>query len=183
MSINDAKCTVAPDVLASSITLFLLLTFVKFHAENFSNFSHSLSTAAFAAGIFIAWGIGINLWTKLQCCNEFSPFPAIWSSWFGSIEFPIRILVDSLASRMDANFVRCTTSTIVRNFTEHTRRHWCFQLLTRVLDGFFEFRILRVDEIDPTQFSCVFKMVLFFRPLLLLLQLRMLSHWLPELWP
>ena len=65
MSINDAKWTVAPDVLASSITSFLLLTFVRFHAEIFSNVSHSLSTAAFAAGIFIAWGTGINLWTKL----------------------------------------------------------------------------------------------------------------------
>ena len=54
-----------PVVLASSITSFLLLTFVRFHAENFSNFSHSLSTAAFASGIFIAWGIGINLCTKL----------------------------------------------------------------------------------------------------------------------
>ena len=75
MSIDDAKWTVTPDVLASSITCFLHLTLVKFHAEIFSNFSHSLSTAAFAAGIFIAWGIRMNLWTKLLCCNEFSPFP------------------------------------------------------------------------------------------------------------
>ena len=65
MSINDAKWTVAPDILASSITSFLLLTFVNFHAEIFSNVSHSLSTAAFAGGICMAWGIGINLWTKL----------------------------------------------------------------------------------------------------------------------
>ena len=66
MSINDAKWTVPPDVLASSITfLNLLVTFVKFHVEIFSNFSHSLSTAAFAAGIFTAWGTGIYLWTKL----------------------------------------------------------------------------------------------------------------------
>ena len=43
-----------PFVLALSITSSLLLTFVRFHAEMFSNFSHSLSTAAFAAGIFIA---------------------------------------------------------------------------------------------------------------------------------
>ena len=39
-----------------------------------------------------------------------------------------------------------------------------------------EFRILGVDEIDPTQFSFVFKMELFLRPLLLLLQLGVLSH-------
>ena len=35
------------------------------HAEICSNFSHSLSTAAFAAGIFTDWGIRINLWNKL----------------------------------------------------------------------------------------------------------------------
>ena len=65
VSISDAKWTVAPFVLTSSITSFLLLTFVRFHAEIFSNFAHSLSTAAFAARIFMAWSIGINLWTKL----------------------------------------------------------------------------------------------------------------------
>ena len=93
MSISEAKWTAAPVVLASSITSFLLLTFVRFHAEIFSNFSHSLSTAAFAAEIFMAWSIGINLWTKLQCCNEFSPFPAIWSSWWvGKKILPYAIL-------------------------------------------------------------------------------------------
>ena len=61
MSINDAKWIVAPDVYASSITCFLLLTFVKFHAEIFSNLPHSLSTAAFAAEIFITWGMGNKL--------------------------------------------------------------------------------------------------------------------------
>ena len=51
-----------------------------------------------------------------------------------------------------------------------------FQLLTCVLDGFLEFLILGVDEINSTQFSCVFEMNLFFRPLLFFLQLGMLSH-------
>ena len=40
-----------------------------------------------------------------------------------------------------------------------------FPIRTRVLDGFLEFRILGVDEIDPTQFSCVLQMELFMRPL------------------
>ena len=35
-------------------------------------------------------------------------------------------------------FVRSTTPTILHNFTGHSRSHWCFQLLTRVLDGFLE---------------------------------------------
>ena len=81
ISINDAKWTVAPDVLASSITSFSLLTFVRFHSGIFSNFSHSWSTAAFVAGIFTARGIGINLCTKLHCCSELFTLTAIWSSW------------------------------------------------------------------------------------------------------
>ena len=75
------------------------------------------------------------------------------------------------------NFVGYTTPTIFRNYTGHSKSHWCFQLLTRVLDGFLEFLILTVHERNSTQFSCVF------RPLLLLLQLGILSHWLPWLWP
>ena len=64
-SINEATWTFAHFVLASSITSDLLLTLVRSHAGIVSSFSHSFSTAAFAAGIFIAWGIGINLCTKL----------------------------------------------------------------------------------------------------------------------
>ena len=48
-----------------------------------------------------------------------------------------------------------------------------FPIFSGIPNGFFEFRILGVDEIDPTQFSCVFKVVLFLRPLLLFLQLGM----------
>ena len=36
---------------------------------------------------------------------NFSPFPAKWSSWWCGSEFPIRILVDSSASRLHASFV------------------------------------------------------------------------------
>ena len=88
--------------------------------------------------------------------------------------------MDSLASRIHASFVLnlmdaplpqffvilqgIAGATDVSNF------------LRAFLMGFFEFRILRVDEIDPSQFSCVFKVELFLRPLLLLLQLGVLSH-------
>ena len=105
MSINDAKWTVAPAVLASSITCFLLLTFVRFHAEIFSNFSHSFSTACFCSRNFHGLRHRNTFVNQIVCCNEFSPFPAIWSSWFCGIECPIRSLVDSLASRMHASFV------------------------------------------------------------------------------
>ena len=65
------------------------------------------------------------------------------------------------------NLVGCTTPTIIHTFTRQSRSNRCFQFLTSMLDGFFEFLILQVDEIDSSQFSCVFKMELFFRPLLL----------------
>ena len=61
MSINYATCTFTSLFLASSITSDLFLTFDRFHVEMFSSFHHSLSTASFAAGIFIARGIGINV--------------------------------------------------------------------------------------------------------------------------
>ena len=69
------------------------------------------------------------------------------------------------------NFVGYTTHTIFHNFTGHSRSNWCFQLLASILDSFFEFFVLRVDETDPSQFSCVSKMELFIRPFLLLFQL------------
>ena len=77
------------------------------------------------------------------------------------------------------DFIGFTIPTIFHNFSRQSRSHWRFQLLTRILDGFFEFRSLRVNEINPSQLSCVFQMELLIRPLLLLLQVRMLSHWLP----
>ena len=148
---------------------------------------YSFSTADFAAGIFMAWGIGINLFTKLQCCSELLPFPAIWSPWWVGNDSPIRSLVDSLASRIHASFVfyfvGSTTPTILialNNFAGHSRSNWHFQFLTRVLDGFLVLLILRVNEIDPSQFSCVIKMELFTWPLLLLLQLGISSQFRPR---
>ena len=44
--------------------LFLTVDFCQVPRRNFLQFV-PLSSAAFAAGIFKAWGIGINLWTKL----------------------------------------------------------------------------------------------------------------------
>ena len=44
---------------------FLLFLWSRCHAGNVSSFFHSLSTTAFASGIFIAWSIGIDLRTKL----------------------------------------------------------------------------------------------------------------------
>ena len=44
--------------------------FVSCHANVFSSSSHSSSTSAFASGIFVAWGIGVNLCTRFSWLNE-----------------------------------------------------------------------------------------------------------------
>ena len=153
--------------------LFLTFVFCQVPRRNFLQLTHSLSTDAFAAGIFKAWCLGTNLWTKLWCCSELFPFPATKSSWwFGNDSYS---LADFLASRMHANLVLILLDAPLPQFfcffAKHCRSHWCFQLLTRILDGFFEFLILRVNEIHPSQFSCVIQMELFIWSFLLLLQL------------
>ena len=67
MSINDAKWTVAPDVLASSITCFLLLTFVSCHARIFSSLHHYFSTAAFASCTLM---LETSEWTCVPNCSD-----------------------------------------------------------------------------------------------------------------
>ena len=69
-----SKWTFAPFDLASSITSDLLLTLVRSHAGIFSSFYHSLSTAAFASGIFIARSIGINCAPNCNAAVNCPPF-------------------------------------------------------------------------------------------------------------
>ena len=73
--------------------------------EIFSCFAHSFSTAAFASGIFNAWGIGMNLWPRLWWVKEFIPFAVMWS-WWCLCPAPSSLgLVYSSASTTQACFV------------------------------------------------------------------------------
>ena len=66
------------------------------------------ATTAFASSIFIiAWGIGINLRTKLWWLSEFIPFAAMWFSWYLWGTPSNRIFIDSSASAIQAFFVLC----------------------------------------------------------------------------
>ena len=80
MSIDGAKWTFFVSLCASKVTSFLLLTFPKFYAGIVSSYFHSVSTAAFATGIFMTCDIGINLCTKLYYVIEVNPFPVRRSS-------------------------------------------------------------------------------------------------------
>ena len=76
----------------------------------------------------------------LLCCNESTPSPAIWSSWWFGNHSLIRNLVDyelQNTRKSCLNFIRCITPTTLRHdFAMHSRSNWCFQFLTSILDGF-----------------------------------------------
>ena len=61
MSISVPKWTFFLFLCVSKIISFLFLTFPNCQAGNVSRLCYSLSAAAFASRIFIAFGIGINL--------------------------------------------------------------------------------------------------------------------------
>ena len=136
LSTSDTKWTVAPDVLGSSITSFSLLTFIRFHAEIFSNFSHSLSTAAFAAGICF-WlkhrnefvnQIEVLKWILTFSCNM------VFVNWRFRVSHTHSggFISFQNTRKFCFNFVGCTSPTILLHyFTGHSKSNWCFQLLLR----------------------------------------------------
>ena len=104
-SVNEAKWTLLLFFCASFMTSFLHLTFLTSHAGTVSSFFYSLSTGAFASGIFIACGIGTNVRTKLYCNTDVCAFPAMCSSWILFVTDSILCLVHSCASVIQLNLV------------------------------------------------------------------------------
>ena len=100
MSINEATLT-----LFFVSLCFLLLTFPKSQAGNCLELFPSLSTAASASGIFIAYVIGIHLCTKLYCVIEVNPFPAMRSSCALDCKDSVFCLVDSWDSTIQPYIV------------------------------------------------------------------------------
>ena len=87
-------------------------------------------------------------------------------------------LFDSLASTMHAyfHFLASRLAQISSHFafpglTRHGCFHRHFQLFPRVLDGFFELKISRINKVDASQSSCIVELRFFDCPLLLLLSL------------
>ena len=172
--------------------LFLTSDFRQVPRRNFLQFSHSLSTASFCCRNFHSLSHGNEFVNQIfHCCSELSPFPAMWSSWWVGNDSRTRSLEDSLASRIHASFdlnslvfaTGLSMLTLLACLARHSGSHWCFQFLVSILDGLLECLVLRVDEINPSQFSCVIELTFIKWPLLLLLQLSILSHFLPEFWP
>ena len=144
----------------------------------FSNFSHSLSTASFAAWIFQ------RLRQKNQSiCDTIVMLYLI-------VSFPAICLHDDLVSGI---LVDSSHASFVSLLLDSPLPQFFFIILQSIagstgvsnfLQAFFDgapkFLVLRVN-LDPSQFSCVIQMELLIRPLLLLPQLSV-SHCLPDFW-
>ena len=97
-----------------------------------------------------------------------------------ALQLPVRDVTARATRKERAKHLDFSATTDLKTTTLRPRTHrsscrarWCCALCCRARR---EFLVLRVDEIDPSQFSCVIEMELFIRPLLLLLQLGVLSH-------
>ena len=160
-SINDAKCTFLPSFLASSITSDLFLTCVLSHAWIFSTFSHSYSTAsfaAFAAGYLhclrhrnkFVYQIVMLYWIVPSSCNMvlmvfclrffhthscgFTGFQSTHKSWFEIISLATGLTMLTLLARL----ARQSGSHCVSNF------------LLAFFDDFLQLHVLRVNEINSS---------------------------------
>ena len=179
----------SPLFLASSITSFLFLTFVSRHAGIFSNFSHSFCTAAFASGVFNAWGHG----------NKFAHWVLVTELIY-SFRCSM-ILMIPVRSSFQSN------SRGTRQLRQYKHVLFCcsqyrsrFLAVYGVLQGiaagigtsnflraFFhdvlELLILRINEEDTTQFSGIFELSFLDSPLLLYFAFRCVRHMIPHIWP
>ena len=202
-SINDEKWTFLPLFLASSVTSFLFLTFVSCHMPGFSPvFPIIFPLPPVLLEFFIAWGIGMNLCTKI-CTDlkEWVSFPAVWWSWWG---FCVQLLpaFGSLIAFVGTNntsvfclaflqycgasFTSCSVSH--RSFSRH--RCWHRNLptfyerlsfmisLTSFVVWFDEVRVFLVNLSGTVEFwfldSTIFVLLLLF---------SFFRHVLPHIWP
>ena len=155
---------------------FLVLTFVSCYAGNFSSFSHSLSAVAFASSIF----------HKNKLVRK---IPAMWSLWSLVRDPSNRLLVDSSASTMHANFVL--------QFPVELQVTLCWLLL--ILHGIaavigisnfllaffrvFKFFIFWINNVNSSQSSGIIESWFLDSPLLFFSALRSIGHILPNLGP
>ena len=118
----------------------------------------------------LSTNVQLRLSSRRMCVNGrlWSEAPDVASS-----VAPISFAITSVVSLAVVVLASVFTFNLARVFPTSYARSWWFLWIP----------YLGVDEINSPQFSTVFKMDLFIRPLLLLLQLGVLSHCLPELWP
>ena len=72
--------------------------------------------------------------------------------------------------------------TLLACLAKHSGSHWYFQFLSSILIGFFEFLVLRVNEINSSLSSSIIEFRFFIGPFVLL-QLSIFFQLNPMFWP
>ena len=76
-----------------------------------------------------------------------------------------------------------TILAVLAYLSKHSGSHWRFQFLASILDGFFEFLVLNVNEINSSQSSGIVELSFFNCPFMLLPQLSISCQFRLEFWP
>ena len=181
------KCTVLPSFTCFSDHLFSVSDFRHLPCKYLVKFFPILSTATFAAGIFIAWVMG-NFYVQ-DCKDSMNSFlfqqnDLSWSLWRDP---SMRFLVDSSASTTEAYFCLALlfnaaglSVLLASSFARHCSWHQNFQLSTRVFHDILEFFTSWINEVNTTQFSSIVKPRFFDCPLLLFFAFRRFRYIFPH---
>ena len=140
--------------------LFFVSDFVSCHA-GISRVFPILSPMQLLRLFFIAWGIGINLCTRLLWLNDFS----------FSCNMIFIILVKRSFHVLPRRFIGLNNASVfclailfnatgfpvllTFKFAKHSGWHRNFQLSTRIIHDSFEFLIIRINEVNTTQISSI----------------------------
>ena len=159
MSISEEKWTVLFFFCASRMTPFLLFTFVNCHGGIFSSFSHSLSTAALASGIFHCSRHGNKFVHQIVVTSRIEPFlldvifMILKQSSFQTLSRRFVTVHDACILRSaSVRFAASFRALMVLDLTKHDCFHWQFQLFRAFFHGFFQLNIFWIDKIDASQF-------------------------------
>ena len=148
------------------------------------------STAAFASGIFIAWGIGMNLCTKIVmaqwifsfCSDVIFVIPVCYTVQSYSDRF-VGIDNTSVFGLVFPNTSAAFSAAVYWGFKRHCCWHPYFQLSTSVFHGVFEFFIFWFNEEDTTHLSGIIELWFLDSPFFLCFAFRCIRHMLPHVWP
>ena len=129
----------------------------------------------FESGIFIAWGLGINLWTKLWWIIEVKTLPAMRSSCLceqirfhplpcGFVRFHCTTIF-RFGNRLGCSVLRCSHlrgACLSFLFAMHCRCHRSFQFSPPIV-SFFVILVLRINQVNSSQSSSFIEFgILFF---------------------
>ena len=189
-SINDAKCTVLPSFLASLIISFLFSDFRQLPCQYFLEFCPFLLQCYLCIWYFhclrhknkFVPRMVVTQWINPLSCNmifmisvrrSFHAFPHRFIGLNNTSIFCLAILFNATGFPV----------LITLKFARHCGWHRNFQLSTRIFHDILKSLIIRINEVNTTQYSGIVQLWFLDSPLLLFFAFQRIAHIFPNLWP